>query len=332
VSAATLRLGMVGAGWIAREHVASIAALEGAELAAVADLDAGRAGEVAADAGATAYDDWVAMLDAENLDAVIVCTPPLAHRDPCVAAVERGLAVYVEKPVARTREDARAIAEAARAAGAVLAVGYQYRAIDFLPDLRAAAQDDPPGLLFSYSVGSTAARPWFVHQAEGGGQVLERASHHIDLQCAIAGPVEWVQAAGARVDLAGADRPQEADIDDVIALSLGFRSGALGSVLVAWTSPALPSSYTLDLVSSRSSVHVELDPAFTARGRRGGVDLSLELSMPPIRRGMERFLDAARAGDPALVACRVEAAAESLDVALAAERALAGGGRVPVER
>jgi myo-inositol 2-dehydrogenase / D-chiro-inositol 1-dehydrogenase len=326
----TVRLGMIGAGWIAREHVASIAALAGAEFAAVADLDPERAGVVAGETGAGAYGDWAEMLDAEALDAVVVCTPPMAHRDPCLAAVERGLAVYLEKPVARTSEDARAIAEAVRAAGAVVAVGYQYRAIDFLPELRAAAEDDPPGLLFSYSVGATAGRPWFVHQAEGGGQVLERASHHIDLQCAIAGGVEWVQVAGTRVDLAGTDRPQDSDIDDVIALSLGFRSGALGSVLCAWTSPELPSAYTLDLVSARSSVHVELDPGFTAHGTRRGAEVSLGLSMAPIQRGMERFLEAVRAGDPALVACPVEAAAESLEVALACERSLASGGRVAV--
>jgi myo-inositol 2-dehydrogenase / D-chiro-inositol 1-dehydrogenase len=328
----TLSLGMIGAGWIAREHGASISALDGADLVAIADLDAGRAEALAADAGATAYADWGAMLDTETLDAVVVCTPPLHHRDPCLAAIERGLGVYLEKPVARTRADARAIAAAAGGDGAVVAVGYQYRAIDFLGDLQTAAQDDPPGLLFSYSVGATAGRPWFVHQAEGGGQVLERASHHIDLQCAIAGEVAWVQAAGTRVDLAGTDRPQESDIDDVLALSLGFRSGALGSVLCAWTSPELPSSYTLDLVAPRSSVHVELDPTFTARGTSAGAELSLGLAMPPIRRGMERFLEAVRANDPALVACPVAAAAESLDVALACERALAAGGeRVPVE-
>ena len=186
----SLRMGMIGAGWIAGEHVASIAVLDGVALTAVADLDGERAGRLAAAPGATAYDDWRAMLDRERLDAVVVCTPPMAHRDPCLAALERGLGVYLEKPVARTHEDARAIGEAVRSANAVVAVGYQYRAIDFLPDLRSAVEDDALGLLASYSVGSTAGRPWFVHQAEGGGQVLERASHHIDLQRAIAGEVD----------------------------------------------------------------------------------------------------------------------------------------------
>ena len=77
-------------------------------------------------------------------------------------------------------------------------------------------------------------------------------------------------------------------------------------------------------------MHVELDPGFTATGTRGGEEVALGLSMAPIRRGMERFLEAARTGDPAAVACDVDAAAESLDVALACEQALAEGGRVSV--
>jgi predicted dehydrogenase len=328
---ADLRLGMIGAGWIAERHLQSLAELQGACVAAVTDLDRGRAEHIAATVGAAVHDDWRAMLDREQLDAVMVLTPPLAHREPLEAAVERGLPVYLEKPVARTHEDSRAIVDAVRGAGAIVAVGYQYRALAFLPDLSAAAAADPLGLLASYSVGATAGRPWFVQQAQSGGQVLERASHHIDLQRAIAGEVDWVQAAGSKVDLAGDQRPPGADIDDVITLLLGFRSGALGTVLVAWTQPSLPSRYTLDLVSSRASVRVELDPGFSATGVRDGADVSLHSDAPPIQRGLERFLDAVRAGDPGLVACDVEAAAGTLEVALACERALAGGGRVNVE-
>jgi predicted dehydrogenase len=141
-----------------------------------------------------------------------------------------------------------------------------------------------------------------------------------------------VQAAGVRVDLAGGERPAESDIDDVITLTLGFRSGALGTVLVAWTQKNLPSTYTLDLVSARAAVHIELDPGFAATGVRDGADVSLRSQSAPIRRGLELFLEAVRAGDPSLVACDVDAAAGTLDVALACEIALVEGGRVPVDR
>ena len=255
----------------------------------------------------------------------------MAHRDPCLAAVERGLGVYLEKPVARTNEDARAIAEAVRASGAVVAVGYQYRAIDFLPDLRAAVEDDPLGLLTSYSVGATAGRPWFVTPGRGrrAGARASQPPHRPPVRDRRPGGV----GAGRRhAGRPGRGRPagRTPTSTTCSTLSLGFRSGAIGSVLVAWTSPELPSTYTLDVVSARSSVHVELDPGFTARGTARGADVALGLTMPPIRRGMERFLEAVRAGDPGLVACGVDAAAESLDVALACERALADGGRVAV--
>ena len=325
-----LRLGLIGAGWIAVRHVESVSQLAGVRVAAVADLDRDRAQRVADAAGAAVHGDWRAMLDVEQLDAVLVLTPPMAHVDPCLGALERGLPVYLEKPVARTAEEAHTIAEAVRASGAVVAVGYQYRALDFLPELAAIAGAGELGLLASYSVGGTAGRPWFVQQAQGGGQVLERASHHIDLQRAIAGEVDWVQAAGSRIDLGGEGRPADSDIDDVLTLTLGFRSGALGTVLVAWTRPGLPSRYTLDLVASDASVHVQLDPAFAADGMRSGAAIELRASAPPIQRGLERFLDAVRAGDPGLVACDVGTAAGTLAVALACERALAEDGRVSV--
>jgi predicted dehydrogenase len=78
-------------------------------------------------------------------------------------------------------------------------------------------------------------------------------------------------------------------------------------------------------------VQVRLDPDFAAAGSSAGGELALRAQTPPIERGMQRFLDAVRAGDPSMVACDVAAAAGTLDVALACERALADGGRVRVE-
>jgi hypothetical protein len=75
--------------------------------------------------GARAYERWEEMLEREKLDAVWVCTPPLHHRAPTVAALAGGVHVYLEKPIARTLDDAEAIVSGARSADAVCAVGYQ---------------------------------------------------------------------------------------------------------------------------------------------------------------------------------------------------------------
>src|SRR4051812_40261813 len=121
-----MRVGMIGAGGIARRHAETLERA-GEQLIAVCDVDPGAREALARAWGAAAYADGLELLARERLDAVVVATPPAAHREIAVAALERGLAVYLEKPLARTLEDAQAIVEAAERTGAVCAVGYQWR-------------------------------------------------------------------------------------------------------------------------------------------------------------------------------------------------------------
>ncbi len=106
-----MRIGIIGAGWIAAEHVATLQQLDGVNVVAVCDLDLVRASKLARDA--TVYTDWRELISRETPDAVFVCTPPLSHREVAVAALEQGIHVYLEKPIARGLEDARAIVDAA---------------------------------------------------------------------------------------------------------------------------------------------------------------------------------------------------------------------------
>src|SRR4029079_14824307 len=73
-----LRLGMIGAGWIADRHLQSVSELPQVSVVAVADLDRARAERVASAAGAAVHDEWRSMLEQEQMDAVMVLTPPLA--------------------------------------------------------------------------------------------------------------------------------------------------------------------------------------------------------------------------------------------------------------
>ena len=177
--------------------------------------------------GAHAYASWEEMLDREELDALWVCTPPLHHRGPTLAALASGIHVYLEKPIARTLDDAEAIVSAARSADAVCAVGYQWHASELVDEARQALDGQRVAMLVGRNYGPVAARPWFMDRARGGGQILERGSHHIDLQRVIAGDISAVQAVAASERLAQAET--EASIDDAIMLLFHFESGALGS-------------------------------------------------------------------------------------------------------
>lgn len=323
--AAPLRIGLIGAGWIATDHVVVLRKL-GHDVAAVCDIDTDRATKVAPE-GARVYSDWDELLAVEELDAVWVATPPLLHRAPAVAAMERGLHVFLEKPIARTLADAIAIAAAAERTGVVCAIGYQWHATEALEKLREALGDEPVAFLWGVSVGPTAARTWFLERAGGGGNLLERGSHQLDLQRAVAGEVASVQVAAASVLLAQSEI-EPGDIEDAATITLRFESGALGSVLLAWTRQGQPGSYSLDVLAPTATLRIKLDPAFTLTGQVGDRRIKEAMSVHPFERSVARFLEAVDSGDPAAVFCTPNDAIGTLATALAAERSLLEGGRI----
>jgi myo-inositol 2-dehydrogenase / D-chiro-inositol 1-dehydrogenase len=322
-------VGIVGAGWIARDHRRVLESLDGVSIAAVCDIQRERAEELASGTGARVYLDWRDMLDREALGALIVCVPPLSHREPAVEALARGLPLYLEKPIARTPDDAAAIVEAAGRAGTVCAVGYQWHALDLLDDLRQLLEGEEVGLLVGTSIGPTQSRPWFLDRRAGGGNLLERGSHHLDLARAVGGDVVSVQAAASRVRLARSTG-EDGDIDDAVTIMLELASGALATVVVAWTRPGQPGAYALDVVASDSTLRLSLDPDFTLTGNSHGHPVARRAASGPLERSLRRFFDAVAHGDPSAVACTPPDAAATLAVAAAAERALETGHAVTV--
>jgi myo-inositol 2-dehydrogenase / D-chiro-inositol 1-dehydrogenase len=338
-------VGIIGAGWMAKEHRRVLESLDDAAIAAVCDVDRERAEELAEGTGARIYVDWHDLLDREDLAALVVCIPPLAHREPTVEALTRGLPVYLEKPIARTLEDAAVIVEVAERTGTVCAVGYQWHALDLLDDLRQLLDGEQVGLLVGTSIGPTQSRPWFLDRRAGGGNLLERGSHHLDLARAVGGDVVSVQAAASGVRLARSASPggrppgsprsagssaADGDIDDSVTIMLELASGALATVVVAWTRPGQPGTYALDVVAADSTLRLNLDPDFTLTGMSHDRPVTRRSASHPLERSWRRFLDAVAQRDPSAVVCTPPDAAATLAVAVAAERALETRQAIPV--
>lgn len=128
---APLRVGFVGSGLIARVHGPLVLRDSAAALVGIADPDAARAEALAETLGGPrAYPDAEALLEAERPDVVHVLTPPEDHARSSILALRRGCHVLVEKPMALTVEDARAIADAARESGVRLCVNHNMVAQD----------------------------------------------------------------------------------------------------------------------------------------------------------------------------------------------------------
>ncbi|MUN55865.1 dehydrogenase [Kocuria koreensis] len=132
-----VRLGLIGSGWIGSFHAESIARrIPGATLEAVADPQPGAAERVAAPLGVDkTYLDTDELLADSRVDGVVIASPAFTHTDLVVAAARAGKAVFVEKPMALTLDDADRAISAASAAGVPLQVGFNRR---FDPDFLAA--------------------------------------------------------------------------------------------------------------------------------------------------------------------------------------------------
>ncbi len=325
-----LRLGLIGAGWIAQTHVRSISESSAAVVCAVADVEPARARALAGRLGAQAYSSWTQMLDQSSgrLDAVLVCTPPQHHREPTVAALERGIPVYLEKPIARTQEDADAIVAAAERTGVRCAIGYQWHALAAAARIRGELSGQRLGLLVGRSIGPTTSRPWLLHRAQSGGQLLERASHHLDLQRMIAGRASTVSAHPGWVPLADRERP-DGDIEDVISVELAYDGGARGAIHIAWLRSEIPGMYDMTIAASEALLTLTLDPQFTLSGVSRGHRIQQREDRPPAIAAMDLFLESLHSPDHPRRLCAPRDAAATLAVALACERSLRSG--CPVE-
>jgi UDP-N-acetylglucosamine 3-dehydrogenase len=125
---AKVRAGLIGAGAFGRMHLQALKSISDVEIVAICDTNRANAEQAASDFGVKrTYEDYHEMFSRSKLDFVEVCTPEPLHREPVVAAAEHGIDVLVEKPIATTVEDARAMIVAAKKNHISMMVGHILR-------------------------------------------------------------------------------------------------------------------------------------------------------------------------------------------------------------
>lgn len=297
----TLRLGLIGAGWIAGLHLEALERLGRTQLVGVVSGTGAGAAAVAAAWGGTAYDSPEAMLDATRPDVAYVCVPPFRAVAIGELLVRRGIPFLTEKPLAAADGDGPArLAAAIEAAGLVVAVGYHLRALDFLPGVRAQLRAHPASLMVAQWLGETPPPSWWRVAAQGGGQVIEQATHLFDLARYLLGEAEVVGAASSRAPVAG--RP-DVDLTGETAAVLRFASGAIGSfsntrrIASGEVSAQLASDGLLTTLSKGSLSQGD----WHARFERGDGATELHARRDPYEVQAAEFLDAVEARDPTRV-------------------------------
>ncbi len=180
------RLGFLGVGWIGRHRMEAILGTGAVDVAAIADPSP----EMAREAGALApRAEIVATLDDlldAGVDGVVIATPSAMHAEQSIRALERGAAVFCQKPLGRTAAEARAVVDVARAADRLLAVDLSYRFTDGMRRIRELIAGGALGGVFAADLTFHNAygpdKPWFYDPAlSGGGCVMDLGVHLVDL-------------------------------------------------------------------------------------------------------------------------------------------------------
>jgi myo-inositol 2-dehydrogenase/D-chiro-inositol 1-dehydrogenase len=223
-----MRIGLLGAGRIGRIHGGNIAAHPRAALAAVADADAGAAHRLAAASGATIA-SVDAIIEARDIDAVLICTPTDTHADLIERAARAGKAVFCEKPVDLDAGRIRACLDVVRTANAKLMVGFNRR---FDPSFAAVRRRIDAGDIGTVELVTVLSRdpapPPPSYLARSGGLFRDMMIHDFDMARFLIGeePVE-VHAVGSCL----VDREIAAAGDvDTAAVLLKTASGKIAQI------------------------------------------------------------------------------------------------------
>lgn len=189
MTASTLSIGLLGYGFMGKTHASSIARHPRARLAGVYSAPGDRA--VVEALGVPFHDDWKALLDMPGLDAVVIATPTFTHADMAIAAMEKGLHVFLEKPMELTVDKCRAINEAASKHDVRLGLGHVLRFDPLYRSVKAnvdAGKVGTPGLVRCTRRGPAPGwGTWFFDEALSGGVILDLSIHDVDMVCWIAG-------------------------------------------------------------------------------------------------------------------------------------------------
>lgn len=223
-----VRVGLAGLGSMGRNHLRVITSRDGVILAAVADPFTEALEAAVAQTGAAGYAEPMAMIAEADLDAVVIAAPTTAHLPLALAAIARGIAVLVEKPLAPTVDEALQIVGASRATGVPVQVGHVER---FNPAVRELGRLISEGWLSTvYAITSRRAGP-FPARIRDVGVTIDLATHDVDI-------CSWI--AGERPIRVHAETAQRihADHEDLLFGLLQFPSGVVAQLDVDWLTPA----------------------------------------------------------------------------------------------
>jgi scyllo-inositol 2-dehydrogenase (NADP+) len=231
-----IRVGLIGVGKMGLSHYAILGAHPRVEVVAICDSASYLTSALRKHTGVETFKDYRRMFDAARLDCVVVATPTSTHYEAASEALERGLHVFVEKPLCLDPAQSAKLAALAKATRKANQVGYHNRFIGTFRETRRLVRAGAIGEAYHIAgsaFGQVVTRPksgstWRSSKQEGGGCLHDYASHVVDLMNFIVGVPERVLGAHLR-------RIYSRDVEDAVYATLRYPGGASGRLETNWS-------------------------------------------------------------------------------------------------
>jgi len=306
VSPDRIRVALVGLGTMGRNHLRVLMQRPDVEVVAVADPDRISRERAVALSGARGYDDVVPLFSEERVDAALVAAPTTMHLSAGRAALEAGVPLLVEKPLAATIAEAEELVSLAGSKGVPLQVGHIER---FNPAVTALTDRLAGGALSrTFSIKTLRAGP-LPDRIRDVGVAVDLATHDVDIICHLA---------GARPDRVYAEITQQVHTthEDLLFALLRFPDGLVGLLDVNWLTPEKQrrlvvlgeeGMFQVDYLTQRLTFtrgRADLDPTYLGGYAPTFPGETIELPVEPaepLARQLDAFVGTVRDGAPPAV-------------------------------
>ena len=303
------RIGLIGAGFMGRCHAGAFRSVAGLfdlpvepELHLLADVDEETARRSADALGfARSTGDWRQLTGDPAVDIVAITAPNALHADIAFAAIDAGKAVYCEKPLSVDLASARAMRDAAAAAGTCTMVGFGYLRNPMVKLAREIVASGEIGEVVSFRgihaedyMADPAAPHSFRTDPAGGGVLYDIGSHIVSMARYLLGPIVSVNGTTATVHShrpvgAGSRETRPVEVDDRAVFLAAFESGLTGSFEANWAGAGRKMQLAFEVAGTRGAIaftqermnELLLYPADGVAGRRGFTRIEAGPDHPP---------------------------------------------------
>jgi myo-inositol 2-dehydrogenase / D-chiro-inositol 1-dehydrogenase len=316
-----VRVGIVGCGWFGNFHLDNLLKIDGVEIIALVSSNSEklkRTGEKAC--GARLYANYKDMFETEKqLDAVFICVPPDSHQDAEIIAAEKGIHLYIEKPIEVSLEKSYEIEAAIKKAGIINSVGYQERYNEETAKIKSFIENRKVGLVSGRWLGGIPGAPWWRRRERSGGQIVEQSTHIIDMLRYFFGEAVSVYSSGVKGLV---QNVPDYNIEDCSSTIINFKSGVIATVFTACYLDELEGFSGAGLQIVCNDAVIEYDWNKEVRYTLNKSTKKILIEGGSHEKAVKTFIDAIKTGEPKFIKSTYSDAVKTFELTLAANESI----------